>query len=228
MKRMQFGVLAIGAALILSEAPASAVVQLASVESQIIDYPLSTGPVNLAYNEFNPSLGQLIGITVSLDSYDAAESEVFSFPGAGVAYSGASVSDGTEIVSALGLSTSTASLAAGPFAGTTTGFPTIAGSGPTQHLTASEIVLSSDFSSFVGAGSEPFTVSVAPGTGTFSGHGQSSAVGFGGVINSYGAVEIDYSYIAVPEASGFSIVAGGAAAFMALGALVRQARRSSV
>jgi hypothetical protein len=228
MKIMQSKMLAVMGMLTLARLSASA-----AIETQVISYgsaasPVMGGTVDLSYLQFDPSLGQLDGINIILDSFDVAQPLVFSINGAGVAYSGVSVSGGAETVSALGLSTSTTTLAAGPFAGTTTGFFTIAGTGATQPLTASKTVLSADFSSFIGVGSGAFAVSVVPGMGQYSGSGPASVVGFGGVLSSYGTVEIDYNYVAVPEASNFSAFAGGVAGFAALGGLVRQIRRSVV
>lgn len=228
MRIVQSEVLAVGLALALAGVSASA-----AIETQVIDYgsaaaPVAGGTIDLSYNEFNPSLGELTGITILLDSYDAAKSEVFSISGAGTAYRDASVSDGSETVNALGLSTSTRHLSSGPFDGTTTGFLTIAGSGHAQHQRATEHIHAAGFSSFIGIGSEEFAVSIVPGTGRFSGHGPDS-LGFGGIFDSYGTIQIDYTYIpaiAVPEAPYFSFVAGGGAGFVALGGLVRHFRRS--
>lgn len=205
----------------------------AAIETQVIDYgsaadPVAGGTIDLSYNKFDPSLGRLTGITIFLDSYDAAKSEVFSISGAGSAYCDASVSDGSETVSALGLSTSTRDLSAGPFDGTTTGFLTDAGSDHAEHRRDAEHIRSAGFSSFIGVGSEAFAVSIVPGRGRFSGYGPDS-LGFGGVFDSYGTIQIDYTYIpavAVPEDSDFSFFAGGIAGFVALGGLIRQARRS--
>lgn len=225
---MKFATMAVAGAVILTGKSTFAVVELAD-EQQIINYPAPSGTANLSYNEFNPALGQLIDITISLDTYDTALSEVFSAAGPGVSYSGASVSSASETVNALGLSTSTTSLEAGPFDGTTTGWITVAGSGPTQHLTASEIVLPANFASFIGTGLQPFNVSIVPGTGTYSGTGPSSLVGFAGAVNSYGTIEIDYDYIAtavaVPEASQSAIYASGIAALVGIGGLIFRTRR---
>jgi len=230
MKIMQSKMLAVLGILTLAQLSALAAIE---TQAQVISYgsaasPVTGGTVDLSYLQFDPSLGQLDGVNIILHSFDFAQPLVFSIDGAGVAYSGASVSGGAETVSALGLSTSTTTLAAGPFAGTTTGFFTIAGTGATQPLTASEMVLPADFSSFIGVGSGAFAVSVVPGTGLYSGSGPASVVGFGGVFSSYGTVEIDYNYVAVPEALNFSVFAGGVAGLAALGGLVRQIRRSTV
>jgi hypothetical protein len=115
-------------------------------------------------------------------------------------------------------------LAAGPFAGTTTGAYTVAGGGQTQHWTASEVILS-DFDSFLGTGSKSFSVSVHPGTGTYSGAG-AGYLFFGGAFNAYGTVEIDYTYSPIPEARHFSLCTGGLAGAMAIGGWVRRLRRT--
>lgn len=228
MKTLQSRTLAVVVILVLARVAASA-----AIETQVIDYgsassPLTGGTVNLSYNEFNPALGRLDGITIILSSYDTAEAEVFSTHGAGIAYDDAMVSNGSETVSALGLTTSAKQLSAGSFSGTTTGFLTVAGSGHTQHDTAVEHISAADASSFIGVGSEEFVLSIVPGTGRFSGEGPSS-LGFGGVFNSYGSIEIQYTYapvVAAPETSNFSYFTGAFAALAALGGLVRQVSRS--
>jgi len=194
------GVLAIGAVLAVDGRSASA----AMMESQIIDYGSASSPVtggntvNLAFNKFDPSLGTLTDIILTLSSVDTVQSVVFDPSGGGNGYTGASVSGGMETVNALGgLSTSTTSLAAGPFAGVTTGTTTIAGSA-TQTLSASTHVLPADFSAYTG-GSGTFGVSVVTGTATSSGSPVGNELFFGWNANSYGTVEIEYDFVAAPE-----------------------------
>ncbi|HXC99988.1 MAG TPA: choice-of-anchor E domain-containing protein [Verrucomicrobiae bacterium] len=176
----------------------------AAMESQVIDYGSASSPVaggdtvNLSFNKFDPSLGTLTDIILTLSSVDTVQSVVFDPNGGGNGYTAASVSGGMETVNALnGLSTSTASLAAGPFAGVTTGANTIAGSS-TQTLSASTHVLPADFSSYTG-GAGTFDVSVVTGTATSSGSYLGNELFFGWNANSYGSVEIDYDFAAVPE-----------------------------
>ena len=208
----------------------------AALERQVINYGSAASPaygdVNLSWAEFDPSLGELTGVSIRLDSYDVAQGVIFSVLGGGVAFSGAAVSSSGETVSVQGLSaplsTYATSLAAGPYSGTTAGFINLTVNSSAQHLTASEEVLSANLPAFVGAGSQAFQVLVTPGAATYSGSGQSSTIGFWGVVGSYGTVEIDYNYaayvVSVPETGQFSLLAGGIAGCTALIALGRRAR----
>ena len=208
----------------------------AALERQVINYGSAASPaygdVNLSCAEFDPSLGELTGVSIRLDSYDVAQGVIFSVLGSGVAYADATVSSSGETVSVQGLSaalsTCATSLAAGPYSGTTAGFINLTVNSFAQHLTASEEVLSANLPAFVGGGSQAFQVLVRPGAATYSGSGQNSTIGFWGVVGSYGTVEIDYNYavnvVSVPETGQFSLLAGGMAGCAALIALVRRAR----
>jgi len=237
MNAMKFRTLAAAGTLALSQMSAWAAMQ-SSLESQIISYGCASAPVvdgvaNLSYNLFDPSLGQLGEVDIILNSSDSVQPLVFSVAGAGVSYSGAAVSGGTETVSAsaFGLSTTTTTLAAGPFSGTTTGPMTLAGTPTVQTLSSSEMILSG-LAAFEGSGSESFNVSVSPGTGSYSGSGQGSILGFGGVFGSCGSVEIEYFYTAgmaaVPESTHFPLAAGVCAGFLALGGVVSKIRRPAL
>jgi hypothetical protein len=235
MKVMQLRILAAAGAWALTQLPAGAVMQSA-LESQVLDYgcagaPVVNGVATLSYDLFDPTLGQLGEVVLTLKSSDSVQPLVFSVNGAGVAYSGASVSGGTETVTAdivPGLSTTTTTLASGPFSGTTTGPLTFAGTPTTQTLSSSVMIMSG-LSPFVGTGSQNFDVSVSPGSGMYSGSGLGSILGFGGVFGSCGSVEIDYYYIArmvaVPETSHFSLYAGAFAGLVAVGGVASRARR---
>jgi hypothetical protein len=178
----------------------------AAIMTQTVDYGSAGSPVaggntvNLAFNKFNPSLGTLTDIIITLDSVDTVQAVVLDAnpnPG-GNGYTGVSVSGGMETVNALGgLSTSTSSLSAGPFAGLTTGSQTIAGS-TTQSLSASMNVLPANFSAYT-SGTGTFDVSVVTGTATSSGSYTGKPLFFGWNANSYGSVEIDYDFVAAPE-----------------------------
>lgn len=199
IKCFRFGLLAVGAVFTLVHSSASAALE----QSQIVDYGSASDPVaggntvNLAFDSFNPSLGTLNEILITLTSVDTVQAEVLNLGSAPGAYSNVMVSGGMETVSALdGLSTSTSTLSAGPFSGTATGTLTIAGTG-SQTLSASAQVSPANFSWYTG-GPGTFDVSVITGTATSSGTGGNLA--FGWNANSYGTVELDYFYSVVPEA----------------------------
>ena len=232
MKMTVFSGRAIGSILIWSAVSASAAIE---TESFSYNYgsaasPITGGTVNQSYQEFDPSLGQLIGITLAVDSYNTAVSTIFS-TGPGNAYADASVSQGSVTVTVgapdLVLGLTTTSLSAGPFAGITGGFLTKAGSGISQYNTTSGTVPSSDFSSYIGTGMQALTLTVDPGTAYFSGTGGSS-VGFGGQLNAYGTVEVEYMYLAIPEAGYFSLFAGSIAGLVALRGCFRALRGSNI
>jgi hypothetical protein len=134
--------------------------------------------------------------------------------------------------SGIDLSKTTTSLAAGPFAGETTGTQTIAGSGPAEERTASDIVASTHISSFIGTGDQSLAVSAIPGTGNITGVGKANVLFFGGAFDSYGTVDIEYTYIpnfaVVPESGRFPLFTACAAALAGLILTVRHVRRPTL
>lgn len=230
MKTIQFRALCFGTVLALSGNAARG-----AFETQDLSYGSTTpvyggSTVNLSYNRFDPSLGQLIGVAITFNTWDAAQPVVYSPLGAGYSYAGASVTDGSETVSALGYSLATSSLGAGPFSGKTSELLNLLDSGTVVANT--QTFQATDFSSFIGVGPQILELSVIPGAAMFSGNGMGSTVFFGGTFYSYGDIEIDYSYlpnvIAIPEASPFPFFTAGMAALAGLGGLVYRVRRPAV
>jgi hypothetical protein len=204
----QMAVLAVGAAVTLTAHSASA-----AVESQVIDYGSASSPVaggntvDLTFNTFNSSLGTLAGATVTLTSVDTVQSVVFDFNGGAGTYSDAMTAGGMETVNSTldGLSTSTSSLSAGPFAGSipagTPAFGQVVVGSATQTLTASAAVAPGNLSLYTG-GTGDFMVSVVTGTAHSSFSTPTPGLEIGWNANSYGNVEVDYTYlpsVAVPE-----------------------------
>jgi hypothetical protein len=179
--------------------PAAAAVETFSVDYGSAETPLATGTgENLSIDKFDPSLGVLTGVNITLYSYDTASAEVYNFAGIRASYAGATATVPIT-VTALGGTASTASATAGLFAGVSTGRGMIvAGSSPVIALRSASQVDAGDFGFYEGVGVVPFTVSVESTAGSYSGS-SGAMLFFGGNGFSRGTVEIDYTYTATPE-----------------------------
>lgn len=179
----------------------------AAVESFSIDYGSSASPLaegdseNLALNDFDPSLGILTGVTISLASDDCIESEVINVhvPSASQNYSGATA-DLPVTVTALDGLTTTANGVAGPFSGSVSGpLGTIATAGTiSKTFNTSANVAPADFVLYEGA-AQTFAVNVLVSDGIYNGSSTGDSVAFFGSGNSYGTVEVTYDYLPIPE-----------------------------
>ncbi len=208
----------------------------AAVESYSVSYGSASAPLvvaadgstdfpfPLAVPQFNPSLGTLTGVAITLSSTDIAGPEVFNFTGTYQAYAGAQASDLTvNITGPYSLETS-AMLSAGPFSSvgsTVAPYP----SSPVQAGNTTSIssdltdVPSSDFASYIGSGMVSMYLDASVPSGSFSGSGV-PGVFFGGFADSYGSIEIEYDFSAVPEPG--TLAAGVAALGVGLFALTRR------
>jgi hypothetical protein len=233
MKTLKLGALAAGAGLLLTGFSASAAIEKNVYSYDTVSTPPGVDSEVVAFQQFNASLGALESVDITIKSYDTAESVVYNFGGTPAVYSGASVTGGSEQVSALGVSTVASALSAGSFSGTAASGVTIAGTGATQEFYSSEIVLSG-LSSYIGSGTGTFTLTLDSSAGTAAGTG-SSALLFGDAFTSYGTVEIDYNYasiagsvVSVPEVAHFASFAGGLAVLLLLRRKTGQSRSAQV
>jgi hypothetical protein len=225
MKVFRHGWVAVVASFALAGISASAAVLTQTIDYGSSSAPVGAGMINTTFNEFNASLGELTGVTIVLQCYDTAQATVFS-SGAGIGYTDAAVKNGSETVSVLGDSITIAGLSAGPASGTTTGYYTVAATGATLSQSASEIVLANAFSNYIGTSPGTLSILVNPGMGSYSGTAVEGA-GFSGNFESYGAVEIDYTYTPwalVPEATYFATFSGGVAVLLMAGRGLRRRR----
>lgn len=219
----------------------SAVSVQAAVETEKAFYgaaasPLEVGSaVNLSLDQFDPSLGALNAVTITLSSFDSVVSEVLNFNGASASYSGAQATLSvlaTASVTASDTLTTTATGAAGSpsDSGISTSFgASVAARADLPQTSAG--ISPTDLSLYEGTGSLSVTVAIADLAGSITGNSTSPWLFFGGDGYSYGEVEIDYSYTASGSGPGGGMVtvpeSGTSCAFLfVLGACVVRLGRS--
>lgn len=211
----------------------SAFTAKAAVESVCVAYPtLDIGAdASLSFPMFNPALGTLTDIMIKLTSNDTVESIVYnpssSLPGY---YTGANATVPVTVTGLSGVSTTT-TLHAGPGSGTIQPNSFVVAATQSGTVVNSEHVQSSGFAQYVGNGDQTFNLTVQQSAGVYSGSysSPSTQLFFGGDASSFGTVEIDYTYVAVPEmGTAFSgLTALAAAAVVATGAF-RGFRKSRI
>jgi hypothetical protein len=194
-------------AIILAMCITPSLSALAAVESFSVDYGSSASPLadgdseNLALSEFDPSLGTLTGVTITLASNDNIESEVINVhvPSASQNYSGATATLPVTLTALDGLTT-TANGVDGPFSGSVSGpLGTIATAGAISTIVnTSANVAPGDFVLYEGA-AQTFAVNVLVSDGIYSGFSSGDSVAFFGSGNSYGTVGVSYDYLPIPE-----------------------------
>jgi hypothetical protein len=179
----------------------------AAVESFSVDYGSSASPLadgdseNLALSDFDPALGILTGVTITLASNDYIESEVINVhvPSSSENYSGATATLPVTVTALDGLTT-TANGVAGPFSGSVSGpLGTIATAGTISKIVnTSANVAPGDLVLYEGA-AQTFAVNVLVSDGIYSGFSSGDSVAFFGSGNSYGTVGVTYDYLPIPE-----------------------------
>ena len=162
-------------------------------------YPGESSSQSLTLNKFNPSLGTLTGVTLTLFSYDTVNSEIYNFSAGSGTYTDVTTTGPATVTATLGGVTTTATPTAGPFANTAPVGLSVAGTSAVSPVNSSVIVNPSDFLLYEGAGGLNFSVTIANLPLTYSGSYGGSPLYFGGNAFSYGRVQIDYAYVAVPE-----------------------------
>lgn len=187
----------------------------------VSDFGGTSFPFSLALPQFNPSQGTLEGVVLTFSSTDIAGSQVLNETGQSQSYSGA-FADLTVNVSGPDMLLTSLSLDAGPFSGIVgAGTHVDAGSAHGVAATSTTDVPSADFASYVGSGMTSLNLSASALNGTYGGSGP-PGVFFGGFADSYGTVEVQYSYSAVPEPG--TLFAGLAALGFCLFKLLRLPR----
>ena len=195
-----------------------------AVETFSANYGELTGgnSENLTLNEFDPALGTLTGITLTLISHDTIESEVIDLTGQNQAYTGATATLPVTVAALDGL-TATATGVAGPFSGVATRpqfSTTVAGTSQVTTTTSANVG-AGDFILYEGTG-KTFNVNVLVSDGIYSGSSAGGTVAFFGTGDSRGTVEVAYDYLAVPEPG--TLAAGlGLLGYCGIG-LVRRSR----
>jgi hypothetical protein len=173
---------------------------------------------DLSLSEFNPALGTLTGVTLTLISNDTIESEVINLVGQHCQ----NYTDATAMlpVSVTGLDglTTTATGEAGPYSGMAKGpqfTTTVAGTAQVTTTTSAEAA-SGDFALYEGSG-QTFNLDVQVGNGVYSGSSAPNSVAFFGTGYSCGKVEVTYDYI--NGGNGFSCIPEPGTFAAGLGAL---------
>jgi hypothetical protein len=191
---------------------AAAMPARAAVETFIADYGSSpapgvvadngqtTFPIALNLSKFDPSLGTLNDIILTLSSTDIVGSEVLNVTGSTQSYLGASVSGATVTVTGPdSLQTSSLPMSAGPFSGTVAPNSVVHAGSTTEVATAITVhVQPADFGNYTGSGVVSVGLSASSSSAQPSGSGSPSLF-FGWYADGYGSVEIEYDYTAVPE-----------------------------
>ena len=176
-----------------------------AVETFSASYGPCTSPLtggeneDLVLNKFDPSLGILTGVTLTLVSKDTIESEVIDLTTQNQAYSGATATLPVTMTALDGL-TATATGVAGPFTGTANrpqNSTTVAGTSQVTTMTSANAA-PEDFILYEGAG-QTFNVNVLVSDGIYSGSSAGNTVAFYGTGYSCGTVDVSYDYSPVPE-----------------------------
>jgi hypothetical protein len=225
MKTFAFG-LALITALVagVSSTPAAMV-------TQTLDYGSASAPVysgntaTLSFNKFNPSLGTLTDIILTLTSVDTIQSTVFNFGSTPEAYTGSYVTGGNETVSALSgaVSTAISGVTTPVYSGTTSAgmySVTVAGSVTAPPIAQSTTILSG-LAQYIGtSGNVALPVSVALSSSSATSHVTGNLVGSGWNADSYGTLAVEYDFIPIPE-TGTWLIGLGALGLTSLSILRR-------
>jgi hypothetical protein len=194
----------------------------ASAPLVVADFGQTSFPISLALPQFNPSQGTLNDIVLTLSSTDIIGPEVFNETGSSQSYSGASANITVNVTGPYSLQTTTM-LSAGPFSGTlNSGTYVHAGSASGVAAANTENVPSTDFGLYTGSGLVSINLSANAPIGTYGGSGP-PGVFFGGFAESYGTVDVQYLYTAVPVPEPGTLCAGLAALGCCLLKLTRAA-----
>jgi hypothetical protein len=183
--------------------------------------PYTDFPETLSLPQFNPSQGTLTEIILTLSSTDIIGSEVYNYSSSTQSYTGAQALNLSAIVAGpYGLQTSE-TLSTPGFSGTV-GPSSFAHAGSVTGVAADSTVSvpTCSFSQFTGSGLVALNLLAAIPVGAYSGSGQ--ATFFGGYADSFGALEVQYVYTAVPEPG--TLWAGLAAVGFGLFRLTRSGR----
>jgi hypothetical protein len=193
----------------------------ASAPLVVADLGQTGFPVNLSLPQFNPSLGTLEDIVLTLSSTDIVGYEVLNETGSSQPFSHA-YANITVTVSGLDSLRTTARINAGPFAGALSpGANVHAGSTIRATGDSTENVPSGGFGLYTGSGLVYFDLSANAMCGRYGGSA-AAGVFFGGFAECYGTIGVQYCYEAVPEPG--NVCAGFAALGFCLLKLTRLTR----
>ncbi len=198
-----------------------------AVETVIASYPvLNVGStVSLTVPQFDPSKGNLTDIVLELFSNDEVDLLVYNFSQRAGTYSGATAT--LPVTVTLGGLSTTATSQAGPAGGSVAPGSHVTAASQTTTVSSQTHVQPSDFSQYIGAGSQTFDVSVLQTIGTYSGSYSGAKLYFGGTGSFLGPVEVIYTYFPL-LGSNYSLVpepGNTSAGLLALGVCAFAARK---
>jgi hypothetical protein len=164
----------------------------------------------LAVQQFNPSLGTLTGVTLSVDATVTSVIEVVNISSGPLTFTNATASVPVMVTGPNGTTASTtavATLASGTAQPGLNTYPGISGSS-----TGLAPVVGS-FAPYIGAGTFNATIASTALGGTFSGTGGPGSAGllfFGGTAMAGGNIDVTYTYIpTVPEPASMALLGIG-------------------
>jgi len=221
MRRSLFGSLAAGLLASLAFATpsqAASVTYYSAVVPQQSDFPFSVD--NLTLQQFNPSLGTLTGVTLSVDATVVGYIQVYNSGSQTYSFTNATAS---VPVTATGPGGATASTVATATLASGTAAPGFNASYPGQTGSStgtSPPVPLSDFGLYTGTGTFTGTFGSNAMGGTFGGTGGMGSAGklfFGGTATVGGTIDVTYTYTvaAVPEPNSMALLGIGMAGFFA-------------
>jgi xanthosine utilization system XapX-like protein len=171
----------------------------------------------LPVQQFNPSLGTLTGVTISVDATVTADIQIINTTGADQTFTDATASIPVTVTGPAGVmaaTTATGTIASGIAAPGMNSFPGVTGSS-----TGTEAV--SDFTPYVGTGTFLGTIAVTASNGTYSGSGPTGLF-FGGSVLAGGKIDVTYTFIAVPEPASMSLLGIGIVGLLAYRRLIKR------
>jgi hypothetical protein len=220
------GLVAAGALLLAASADAQSDPSVTYTYNYGNPTPLGAGGSDtFSLNQFNPALGTLNDIILTLNSLDNVNANIENFTGQSQNYLSAFASAPVQVSTSVGGLSTIATGTATYGAGTVPASPTETMLPATQVTATSSTTLSSGLSAFEGLSS--VNVTVAVNNGTYGGSAP-SLVFFGGDYNSSGSFTVEYDYtpsvVAVPEVpmTG-SFMGAGCLAMIGFGLLRRPA-----
>jgi hypothetical protein len=191
--------------------------QAASVTYDSSVVPLQSIPFSyvLSLPKFDPSLGTLTGVTLSVDASVLGMVQIFNISGTTKSFTNATASvpmTATGPGGVVATTTATAVVASGTAAPGLNSYPPVLGL--SQGLAP---VAPVNFGLYEGVGTFNGTLAVTAASGTFGGTGGGGSLFFGGTAEAGGAINVEYTYTpsVVPEPTSMALLGIGMTSFLA-------------
>jgi len=188
----------------------------AQVIVQTFTIPLTPTPFtsSFTYNNFDTSLGELFGVTITLNTSIVATVEVVNKTAVTQNFTNATATVPLELTGP-GPVDITATAVAGPFSGSVLGAPPAVTFFPAPPANASTSVTlpSSEFSLYeIPPSAATVTLTVTAGAGSYTGTANGGTLLFGGFASASGTITITYQYApagSIPEPGTTTFFAAG-------------------